>query len=87
MINESILGILETIPVLQGPGGVRYVRASDIPGTARPAFEKWAAGIPSPHVPGEQSGDPFPEDDYREWLRTLKPVHPQHLPTPLEKEE
>jgi hypothetical protein len=87
MIDEHILRILEGIPVLQGPGGIRYVRACDIPSTARPAFETWGADIESPDVPGEQPGDPIPEEDYREWLRTLKPVHPQHGPTPFEKEE
>jgi len=87
MIDEQVLRILEAIPVRLGPGGVHYVRASDIPSTARPAFEKWAADIHSPDLPGEQVGDPVPEEDYREWLHTLKPMHPQHSPTPFEREE
>ena len=87
MIDENVLRILGGIPVLEGPGGIRYVRASDIPSTARRAFETWGADIESPDVPGEQPGDPILEEDYREWLGTLKPVHAQHSPTPLEKEE
>jgi len=87
MIDEQILRILEAIPVLRAADGARYVRTSDIPGTARPAFEKWAAGIRTLDVPGEQPGDPFPEEEYREWLRTLKPTRPQRPPTSLEKEE
>jgi len=87
MIDEYILRILEAVPVLRAADGVRYVRTSDIPSTARPAFERWAAGIHTLDVPGEQPGDAFPEEEYREWLRVLKPMHPQHPPTPLEKEE
>ena len=87
MIDENVLRVLQAVPVLRGPGGVRYVRASDIPPTARPAFEQWIGGIRSLIVPGEQPGDPVPEEEYREWLRTLAPARTRYIPTLRESEE
>ncbi len=73
MINAQIIRELEALPVFETSTGVRYVRASDLPDTVRPEFERWAMGLHSPPIPGELSGDPVSEDDYRAWLGTLRP--------------
>jgi hypothetical protein len=73
MINADIIKTLEAIPVLEGPGGVRFIRASDLPDTVRPEFERWLIGSETPHIPGEMPGDPVREDDYVAWLNTLRP--------------
>lgn len=75
MIDHVILTELEMLPVLTSPTGVRYVRATDIPDIARPAFEKWATDIDSPRIPGERPGDAIYEDDFREWLRVVSNHH------------
>ena len=72
MIDALLLKELEVVPVFRSPTGIRYMRASDIPDTVRPAFEKWAAGLESPRIAGEMPGDAIHEADYIEWLRTLR---------------
>jgi len=71
MIDALLLKELAVVQVFESPTGIRYMRASDIPDTVRPAFEKWAAGTPSPSIAGEMPGDPIHEADYLEWLRSL----------------
>ncbi len=73
MINADIIKALEAVPVFETPGGIRYVRASDLPDTVRPEFERWATGIKTPDIHGEMPGDPVYENDYAAWLEVLKP--------------
>jgi hypothetical protein len=72
MIDALLLKELQVTPVFESPTCIRYMRASDIPDTVRPAFERWAAGSGSPSIPGEMPGDPIHEADYIEWLRSLR---------------
>lgn len=73
MINADVMKVLEAVPVFQSPTGIRYVRASDLPDTARPEFERWAVDVKSPDIRGELPGDPIREDDYAAWLSVLRP--------------